>query len=60
MNETDMEGIGYLVVINDIDCKGINVIDLVKHVLNKKCEVFHTHKKDNGHFIVSESGCAVP
>ena len=53
MNETNMEGIGYLVVINDIDCKGINVIDLVKHVLNKKCEVFHTHKKDNGHFIVS-------
>ena len=52
MNETNMEGIGYLVVINDIDCKGINVIDLVKHVLNKKCEVFHTHKKDNGHFIV--------
>lgn len=53
MNKANMEGIGYLVVINDIDCKGINVIDLVKHVLNKKCEVFHTYKKDNGHFIVS-------
>ena len=53
MNESNTEGVSYLVVINDIDCKGINVVDLVKHVLNKKCDIFHTYKKDNGHFIVT-------
>lgn len=53
MNKTDIEGIRYYVVIDDIDCKGINVVDLVKHVLNKKCESVHTYKEDNGHFIVT-------
>lgn len=55
MNKINTEGIGYRyhVVIDDINCKGINVVDLVKHVLNKKCETIQTFKKDNGHFIVT-------
>lgn len=55
MNGINTEGIGYRyhVVIDDINCKGINVVDLVKHVLNEKCETIQTYKKDNGHFIVT-------
>lgn len=53
MNKTNTEGIRYHIVINDIDCKGINVADLVKHVLKKKCESIHTVKKDDGHLIVT-------
>lgn len=41
------------VIIKDIDCKGINVIDLVKHVLNKKCNNIYTQKMENKHIIVS-------
>ncbi|MBD5162219.1 MAG: hypothetical protein HDT14_09445 [Oscillibacter sp.] len=53
MNEAVAEGIHYPIVLNDIDCKGIDVINLVKHVLYKKCEVFHASKNDNGHVIVT-------
>ena len=53
MSKINTEGISYYVVIDDINCKGINVVDLVKHVLNKKCETIQTYKKDNGHFIVT-------
>lgn len=53
MNEINIEGIRYHVVITDIDCKGIDVVELVKHVLNKKCETVHTYKNESGHFIVT-------
>lgn len=43
----------YPLVLNDIDCKGVNVVDLVKHILNKKCESMLTEKKDDGHFTVT-------
>lgn len=53
MQKTNTEWINYHVVIDAINCKGINVVDLVKHILNNKCEVIKTHKKDNGHIIVT-------
>lgn len=53
MSKTNTEEIRYHIVIDDIDCKGINVVDLVKHVLKKKCENIYTVKKDDGHFIVT-------
>lgn len=53
MQKTNTEEINYHVVIDDINCKGIDVVDLVKHILNKKCEVIKTCKKDSGHVIVT-------
>ncbi|MCR0205016.1 hypothetical protein MKC66_09840 [[Clostridium] innocuum] len=53
MSETNKVVVRYHIIINDIDCKGINVVDLVKHILNKKCEGIRTSKNDNGHFIVT-------
>lgn len=53
MNETKRNQISNPVVIKDIDCNGINVVDLVKHILNKKCNNFCTNKKDDGHIIVT-------
>lgn len=41
------------VIIKDIDCKGINVVDLVRHVLNKKCDNIYTQKMENKHIVVS-------
>lgn len=41
------------VIIKDINCKGINVVDLVKHILNKKCNNIYTQKMENKHIIVS-------
>ena len=41
------------VSIKDIDCKGINVVDLVKHILNKKCNSVFTKKLDNGNIEAS-------
>lgn len=53
MNKSNTVRIRYHIVIDDIDCKGINVVDLVKHILNKKCQTIYTSEKDNGHFIVT-------
>ncbi|HIS63460.1 MAG TPA: hypothetical protein IAC14_14705 [Candidatus Scybalomonas excrementigallinarum] len=54
MNRIDMEKIiNYHIVKDNIDCKGINIVDLVKHILNKKCEIVNTDKKENGHFIAT-------
>lgn len=41
------------VVINDIDCKGVDVVELIKHTLDKKCDSFITKKDDEGHFCVT-------
>lgn len=41
------------VIIKDIDCKGINVVDLVKHILNKKCNDICTQKMENKHIVVT-------
>lgn len=41
------------VIIKDIDCKGINVANLVKHILNKKCNNFCTKKMENKHIVVT-------
>ena len=41
------------VIIKDINCKRINVVDLVKHILNKKCNNIYTQKMENKHIIVS-------
>lgn len=41
------------VIINDIDCKGINVVELVKHVLNKKCDNICTQKMEDKHIVVT-------
>ena len=41
------------VIIKDIDCKGINVVELVKHILNKKCDNICTQNMENKHFVVT-------
>ncbi len=41
------------VIIKDIDCKGINVVELVKYVLNKKCDSICTQNMDDRHFVVT-------
>lgn len=41
------------VIINDINCKGINVVDLVKHILNKKCNNFYTQNTENKRIVVT-------
>lgn len=43
------------VIIRDIDCKGINVVELVKHILDKKCENVCTQSMENKHFVVTAS-----
>lgn len=54
MNKIDMgEIINYHLVIDNINCEGINVVDLVKHILKTKCEFVEINKEDNGRFIVT-------
>mgnify|MGYP003290390900 CR=1 FL=1 len=55
MNRINVEGDNYryYVVIDDINCNGINVVDLVKHILNMKNETVHVNNRDNEHFIVT-------
>ena len=48
------EVLKYNVVIDNINCKGIDVVDLVKNILNKKDEIVHVYNNDNGHFMVKE------
>lgn len=50
--DTQKDEMHYPLVLKDIDCKGVNVVDLVKHILNKKCETMFTEKKGDGRFIV--------
>ncbi len=40
------------VIITDINCKGINVVELVKHVLYKKYRNIQIRKKENQHIVV--------
>ena len=53
MDKVNADKVSYFTVENDIDCKGIDVVELVKHILNKKCENYYISDMDNGHFIVS-------
>ena len=41
------------VIIKDINCKGINVVDLVKHILNKKCNNIYIQKMENKYIIAT-------
>ena len=41
------------VVIKDINCKGINIVDLVKHILNKKCNNIYVQNMGNNHTVVT-------
>ena len=53
MDKVNADKVSYFSVENDIDCKGIDVVELVKHILNKKCENYYISDMANGHFIVS-------
>lgn len=53
MDKANADKVSYFSVENDIDCKGIDVVELVKHILNKKCENYYISDMNNGHFIVS-------
>lgn len=50
-NEANNSIVNFHVVINNINCKGIDVVDLVKYVLDKKCEAVQVYN-NNGHSIV--------
>ena len=41
------------VVIKDVDCKGVDVVALVKHTIDKKCASFVIRKDEDEHFIIS-------
>lgn len=41
------------VIFKDINCKGINVFDLVKHVLDKKCNSIYTQNMENKHVLAT-------
>lgn len=41
------------VVIRDVDCKGVDVVALVKHTIDKKCASFVIRKDEDEHFIIS-------
>lgn len=53
MIKSDTKELRCYVIIDNIDCKGVNVVELVKHILNKKCEDVQIKKTDDGHFIVT-------
>ena len=41
------------VVINNIDCKGVDVVALVKHTLEKKCDSFFSRLDEDNCFTIS-------
>lgn len=41
------------VIIKDINCKGINVVDLVKQIMNKKSNTIYTQNMENNHMVVT-------